>query len=733
MRAEPYYAHSVEGHGPPHWQPLEDHLRQVGALAGDFAAAFGSAAWGELAGLWHDLGKYRPEFQERLRGAAQDVDHGVVGAMLALAKHKELGLPLAWAIAGHHGGLANKCADVEAGRLTPLMDRLRKNQTLLPSILPQIPAVIHDRSFPPLPPWLARTPASDKEALSRQGEFWVRFLFSALVDADFLDTEAFLRPNAQQARGRYDSIGALEQRLADHLAAFASAPDTPVNSVRREVLDACRRAADEAPGLFSLTVPTGGGKTLSGMAFALRHAIRHGLRRVIVAIPYTSIIEQTAQTYRRALGKANIIEHHSNLDPRKETEANRLASENWDAPVIVTTNVQFFESLFSNRPSSCRKLHNIARSVIVLDEAQTLPPPFLLAVLDALRELTEHYGCSAVLSTATQPALAKRDGFPAGLVGVREIMPNPADMARRLHRVRVSWQSGADGPPVAWSDLAAELVAHPQVLAIVHRRQDARELARLVPQQGRFHLSALMVPRHRSLVIARVKRALRAGRDCRLVSTQLIEAGVDIDFPAVYRALGGMDSIAQAAGRCNREGRHAQGEVVVFRAPTLPPRGLPARGMEATETLLRQHGVTVDPMDPCISEAYFRNLYFRLETDARNIQRERQQFNFETVARLFRLIDDAFHFPLVIPCDRAKRVLKEVRRNGPSRERLRALQPYTVSVTERDLARLEAAGAVETVADSVRTLVEGFEHLYSPGFGLVVEDPILPSPESRII
>jgi len=724
-----WYAHSVAGRPSAQWQPLEAHLRAVSGLAERFASAFGSGAWGRLAGLWHDLGKYQADFQRHLAGDSRKVDHAVVGALVAAAKDRQGGLPLAFVIAGHHGGLAN-LRSVEATPPTPLQERLESGSAALSGVLPQVPDWVKGQGIPPLPEHLAakgRPPADDK-GLRRSAEFWIRFLFSALVDADFLDTEEFFRPGLRkQALAGYEPVSVLRRRLDAYLdARFGQAEATPVNRVRAEVLRWCRAAAEQPPGLFSLTVPTGGGKTLSAMAFALRHAERHGLRRVIAVIPYTSIIEQNAAVYREALGAANVLEHHSNLDPEKETDTNRLASENWDAPVIVTTAVQFFESLFSNRPSACRRLHNIARSVVLLDEAQTLPSGFLLAVLEALRELVEHYGSTVALSTATQPALVRRESMSQGLDGVREIAADPAALARALRRVVIEW-IGPDSPPVAWPDLAAQLAEQRQVLAVVHRREDARELARLLPDEGRFHLSALMCPKHRSDVLARVKAALKSGAVCRLVSTQLIEAGVDIDFPVVYRALGGLDAVVQAAGRCNREGKRDTGRVIVFRAPTAPP-GDTFKGLQTMEALLRQYGVALDATDPGLVEAYFRNLYFKQDLDAARVQPEREELNFANVAQRFRLIDDAFTYPVVVPYGDSSQRLDVVRRQGPTRENLRALQPFLVNVYERDFRRLQDVGAVELLGETVHALVPAFRHQYSGAYGLVLEGPLNPDP-----
>ncbi|MBM4040657.1 MAG: CRISPR-associated endonuclease Cas3'' [Planctomycetes bacterium] len=723
------YAHSRLGRPGEEWHRLEEHLSGVAELAARWAGESIGTEWGWLAGLWHDLGKYRPDFQAYLRGQVQSAEHSIIGALLAFNLHHEFGLPLALAIAGHHGGLPNLRAD-SGGGPTPLIERLRRAEGILAEALPHIPTRVVGRALPSLPSRLL----SKSQATTRSAEFWIRLLFSALVDADFLDTERFFCPGTRElALCSSSPIPVLRQRLDGCLDDLMSKADpNPVNTVRAKVLGACRDAAEQPLGFFSLSAPTGAGKTFSAMAFALRHAERHELRRVIVVIPYTSIIEQNAARYRKVLGSENVIEHHSNLDPATETQKNRLASENWDAPIIVTTSVQFFESLFGNKPSQCRKLHNIVRSVIVLDEVQTLPTAFLLPVLDGLTELVCHYGCSVVLSTATQPALVQRPAMPYGLAGVREIVPAPADLAHCLSRVEVNWPAPS-AAPVEWPQLAQTLTEHCRVLAIVHRRQDARDLARLLPADGLYHLSALMCPKHRSDVLGQVQQALSEGRACRLVSTQLVEAGVDVDFPVVYRALAGLDSIAQAAGRCNREGLLARGQVVVFPAPTQPPAGILRKALDTASSLLQEKGGQLDLDDPNVIDAYFRNLYFTVEHDSKGIQAERQQLNFATVARKFKLIEDWAMHPVVVPYGASRERIEELRSRGPTRKTLRALQPYLVNVYEKEFDLLCRAGAVEVIGESVSCLAEPFHHLYDGRFGLVIEGSPLADPGSLIV
>jgi CRISPR-associated endonuclease/helicase Cas3 len=736
MSEPKFYAHSLEGEPPTNWQGLEEHLLCVARLAALFAGAFHSESWGYCAGLRHDLGKYQAEFQQRLLGNQASVEHSGMGAALAFRKSKELGMPLAFAIAGHHAGLANPVSD-EPGSPRPLRERLKENNPTLEKILPFTPAEIASHSLPQIPDFLRASSGLRRDDLSRKSEFWTRFLFSVLVDADRLDTEAFSEPAKAARRRRFSSIADLRERLEsfiekkiDGLTVIEKIKS--VNLSRAEILEACRKAAILPPGVFGLTVPTGGGKTLSAMSFALNHAVRHGLRRVIAVIPYTSIIEQNADVYRQALGTENVVEHHSNLDPDKSkstygeelTRRHEQACENWDAPVIVTTTVQFFESLFSNHPSRCRKIHNIARSVIILDEVQSLPPGFLLSIVEALKELTTHYGCSIVLSTATPPALAARERFEVGLTGIREIVANTKELAEKLKRVEYAWPN-EDAPSMTWQQLAERMIESHQVLAVVHKRDDARNLARelqaIAPDERVWHLSALMCAAHRSEVLAQIKESLAQGAACRVVSTQLVEAGVDVDFPVVYRALGGLDSIVQAAGRCNREGHLEKGHVVVFRATTSPPRGTPRRAMEVTETLLREAGGRLDPSDPQLFENYFRMLYLVENQDVKRIQTLRQEFNFATVGREFKLIEDGFTRSIVVPYGGAEKHLQDLRK-GPTRETLRSLQRFVVNIYPDAFAKFSDVGALEEVVEGIFVLSKPYENLYDRTFGLTTGD-----------
>lgn len=733
-----HYAHANSRLPADHWHDLVEHLKATAEIAASCADAWNSAAWARLAGLWHDLGKFDPEFQNYLRrvggadghleesepGKTRGPEHSIAGALHALERFGDgPGRALAFAIAGHHAGLpdwtgAERSAleqRLRAGRARGALDRATRGGAPLELLNAPPPAVESVRELVCRP---------DRQA------FWIRMLFSALVDADFLDTERFMDPERAAARPQPVPLAALAQALQRYLAGLSSrAPSTVVNRLRGEVLAACRESAKEAPGLFTLTVPTGGGKTLSSLAFALDHALTHGLRRIVYAIPYTSIIEQTADVFRAvftAFPEA-VVEHHSSLAPERETTATRLASENWDAPIVVTTTVQLFESLFASKPSRCRKLHNLARSVVVLDEAQLLPVDHLRPILFALDELIARYGVSAVISTATQPALAAREGFEGLGAPARELAPEPEALRRQMRRTGLELLDRLE--PVAWERLAELLRAEHRVLAIVDRRDAARELYELMPE-GTFHLSALMCPAHRSEVLAEIRAALgEPGREVRVISTQLVEAGVDLDFPVVFRAVAGLDSIAQAAGRCNREGRlETLGRVVVFRPPTEPPPGILRIAAEIGRKLL---SALSDPLSHEAFEGYFRELYWsrgekldaaQLLSGEKLLAKPDLAFAFRTAAERFRIVPDE-QIPVLVPWREGRSLTDAVSvcaHTGVGlRGVLRRAQRYLVGVYKRTAAALLRAGAVRELVPGLLSLED--QRLYDARLGLRID------------
>ena len=544
----------------------------------------------------------------------------------------------------------------------------------------------------------------------------------------------------------------MESRLAQRLEKISKlADDTAVNKKRAEVLQNCLDKAELPPGIFTLTVPTGGGKTLSSLAFALRHARLHKKRRVIYAIPYTSIIEQTAAIFREIFGEENVVEHHSNIevDEQQETQSSRLACENWAAPLIVTTNVQLLESLFARRTSRCRKLHNLVGSVIILDEAQLLPVDYLQPVIDVLRLLVQDYGVTLVLCTATQPALITHERFDksSALRGFaanesREIMGDVSHLYAALKRVRFHLPADFTQRQ-SWETLAPEIAAHEAVLAIVGRRRDARELYTALKKEnseGLWHLSGLMCAKHRRDTIAAIKAALLARwrgestAPIRVVSTQLVEAGVDIDFPVVYRALAGLDSIAQAAGRCNREGLLEYGDVHVFIPPHDAPSGLLRQAAQATTTLWRGLPQGADPMGVECFPEFFHKLYTDAKLDTKGIcdllrvKDESLHVGFRSAAENFRLIDEADGATVFVRYQAHEndgsfdKLLSMLKQKGPERWLLRQLQGYGVSIYRHDLERLIAQGDVLALPGDLPGLyAQNGDLLYDPTLGVNVD------------
>lgn len=740
----PYYAHSVRNAPESTWQPLDQHLIGVGERASEFATAFGADPLGMVAGRLHDLGKYTAQFQQRLNGGPR-VDHATWGARIAAEKFGIPGKLLAYGIAGHHAGLAN---GREEGERTSLTDRLAAPLHTLDPIWQQqieLPATLS-------PPDGFRR-LKDREYF--QYSVLSRMIFSCLVDADYLDTEAFYdqaegRPN--QRHSDAPSLELLRVQLDQYLSTFK--PDSDVNRIRAHILSHVRGKADDAPGMFSLTVPTGGGKTLASLAFALDHAIAHaitnGLRRVIYVIPFTSIVEQTAAVFRKALGELGasaVLEHHSafNDDRRQEPESRdklRLAMENWDAPIVVTTSVQFFESLYADRPSRCRKLHNIAASVVILDEAQTMPLKLLRPCVAMLDELARNYRASVVLCTATQPALNAPD-FVGGLQNVRELAPQPKQLFTDLKRVQVRHIGSVDDEA-----LTAQMVANEQILCIVNNRRHARAVYQsIAAQPGARHLTTLMCAAHRSEVLAEIRQRLHDGLPCRLVATSLIEAGVDVDFPTVLRAEAGLDAIAQAAGRCNREGRRSwnDSEVLVFSSANpdwVPPAELKQFAQAARE-ILRQPQHQADPLTLPAIEQYFRLLYWQKGTQALDEHNllgliERGKLDglpFETLSRKFRMIDSV-QCPVIVDYrGQAAEALAALEHAEGCGKLARELQRYTVQVGRQGFDALYEAGAIQAVAPSkwgeqFMRLVN--PALYSEDFGLHWDNPTYNAAENNI-
>ena len=724
IQTQSYYAHSAQdklGNPLPyeHWQTLQNHATNVGNLAAAFAQVFGADEIACYIGLLHDLGKYSLPFQKRLKGEAKSVDHATAGAKIAVERWgNAIGKLMAFCIAGHHAGLANGCREgdkrstlkqrlaLQFGEDIPALDNLWQQEIKLPQNL----------SAPPL--------KADAHHPYFSYAFFTRMLYSCLVDADYLDTEAFYSKLENKAveRGDYPDLNALQhnfnQFINDFRRRIAQAPaqteaekrNAALNRLRGEILDHAVEQAAQPQGLFTLTVPTGGGKTFTSMAFALEHAKQHDMRRVIYVIPFTSIIEQNAAEFRKAfgeLGEQAVLEHHSTFDDGKlQNEATkdklRLASENWDAPIVVTTAVQFFESLFADRSSRCRKLHNIAGSVIILDEAQMLPLNLLLPIMQAIKELAQNYRCSVVMCTATQPAVQAENGFYRGFENVREIAPKPTALFDKLRRTTVQ-HIGTQTD----ADLLAKLAEHPQMLVIVNNRRHARSLYDQAKHlDGTFHLTTLMCAKHRSQKLDEIRGRLKNGEPCRVIATSLIEAGVDVDFPLVMRAEAGLDSVAQAAGRCNREGkRPSENSFVWIFAPEEQWKAPPELATQAAVMRLTADSFSDDLLSTQAVAAYFAELYQLKgsELDNKKILKmhndtgQSLDFPFQTIADKFRMIESHMQ-PLIIPFDvDAENLISSLHHADHIGGLLRKLQSYTVQIPEKALAALYKAGRIEPI------------------------------------
>lgn len=707
-----YYAHS--GNSESLWHPLLEHLAEVASLAGSFSEEAPWASEAELAGLLHDLGKYADRFQRRLEGKESGLDHWSQGAWLALSKFQAIAAALA--IQGHHIGLQR--GSVQALREMQLV-RLTANH-------PQhLQLSDHDADR-----LLQRAQADGYQfnapaMMALQNGFTqavaamldVRLLFSCLVDADFLDTEAHFNGNAKGKCPRpvgptldaQAALAALNRHMGERIR-LGSHADTQVLAAREALWRATGEAAQTAPNVFTLTAPTGSGKTLAMLRFALEHAARNNLKRIVLAVPFLTVIEQTAREYRQVFANFPehfVLEHHSLAGLGEESEQRdaegtqerqrRLLAENWDAPIVLTTNVQLLESLFSNRPSSCRKLHNLMDTVILFDEAQSLPQHLAVPTLAALSHLSANYRASVVFATATQPAFdtlheAVTKHAAGGWKPV-EVVPEHPQMFRKLKRVEVTWPKS--GEKRTWADLADEIRITDQALVVVNLKRHALALLdALGDAPDVFHLSTNLCAEHRRAVLDKVRACLKNGQPCRLISTQCVEAGVDVDFPKVYRALAPLEAIAQAAGRCNREGKMNAGgklgEVIVFEPEEdgswrrCYPTHAYYQATEATRTMLALQG-GLDINDPAIFQAYYRRLYDLNDPATQNTELSDAitAADFVEVARQYRLIDTSAIQVLVPWADRwdaFQELRAEAEKTGISAGWMRRAQSLAISV-----------------------------------------------------
>lgn len=701
-----YLAHRAED---GRTQTVLEHLTGTAALCSQFAAAFGAADLGSFTGMAHDIGKYSAAFQKRINGSSNTTDHATAGAYECFKRGRS---EAAFCVAGHHGGLPDGGTRGDNPDLPTFLGRMNR---------------ANSGGLEPYAQWSQELTLPAVQGVRFIGKsglldafFFTRMLYSCLVDADYLDTEQFMQGEAPP-RGSDTTIKSLWQKAEDYFARKFS-PKGTLNRLRCEILEECIRQGEaQKPGLFTLTVPIGGGKTTASLAFALRHACTHHKKRIIYVIPYTSIIEQTAKTFRKILGDENVLEHHFNNgydtgekgEASPETEKLLRATENWDMPVIVTTSVQFFESLYANRSSRCRKLHNLADSVVIFDEAQMLPIPYLRPCVSAIAQLTAHYGVSAVLCTATQPALSPlfREFLPD--VPITELCPG--EMMENPIFKRVSFQSAGLLP---WTDLTAQLRQASQVLCIVNSCKNAQTVYEGIHGEGSFHLSTLMTPRHRTRVLEEIRQRLEDGRPCRVVSTSLIEAGVDVDFPLVFREESGLDSILQAAGRCNREGKRPVSEsiVTVFQSETEPPK-LFSIAIGAAHETMDQYADFAET--EAISNYFDKLLDLKgsAAQDQKNIlpQIMNGDFPFRTVAERFRLIEENT-YTVYIPNDDNQELIEQLRLGYVTRQLFRNLGQDGVSVYLQDFQKLDENGALELLADGSAILLD--PDLYMPNTGL---------------
>ncbi|SHI91513.1 CRISPR-associated endonuclease/helicase Cas3 [Geosporobacter subterraneus DSM 17957] len=709
-------------------QSLKEHLEKTAAKARQYGDSFNNGDYAHICGLLHDLGKYSREFQNKIKNNLDDrVDHSTAGAIEIDRKVELFGKLLAYCIAGHHGGLPDGGHRSDTAVEVTLNGRLKRTKQLpvysdfekeinLDDILP-----VNMPNIKPL----------NKGGFSIA--FFIRMIYSCLVDADFLDTEEFINGGQVDRSIKYD-FRLFNNKLNTHIGKFHN-KEREINKKRAEILENCIEKSKQKKGLYTLTVPTGGGKTLSSLAFAMGHVLEHGMDRIIYVIPYTSIIEQTGKTFKDILGFENVLEHHSNFDFKDDEYSTdyklKLASENWDIPIVVTTNVQFFESLFGNRSSKCRKLHNLANSVIIFDEAQMIPTQYLTPCIASISELVKNYEATCILCSATQPSL--KDRFPKE-ISISEICDNTEELYHFFKRIKV-----VNRGKMEVDQVSEELNNCNQVLCIVNNKKHAKEIFAKIKGEGIFHLSTRMCPKHRKDVLAEIKQRLEDKLPCKVVSTQLIEAGVDVDFPIVYRAMAGIDSIVQAGGRCNRERNLETGIVYLFEPESTYTKNMPStikRPIAVAKTIMERFE---DILSPEAIKTYFDELYvFEGEQglDIKNIFEKMEKgaegcnfnFNFKQVAEQFKLIEENT-VPVIIELDKnSMELVNKLRFIGEYKSILRAIQPYTVNVYENEFEKMSGANMIDVIKEGIYVLKDinmysektGLEFTVETGIGIFV-------------
>jgi len=730
-----FFAHT-KGDKVREWQSLKDHLLNTSIIAKSFYTKSVFSKFSELCALLHDVGKYSTAFQNRLKGCEKPVDHSTAGAQLINQLGSEndnkhfIAKLMAFCIAGHHSGLPNYGSPSDHCSASTLYARLKRP-------IEDYSAFKNDLSVSNLdiPESIPIKPTRKQGQFSVS--FFVRMIYSSLVDADYLETERFLQ--GKMNRGMYPPICTLNDRMINYLTKFAN-PESAINIKRTEMLNEVLDQAESEQGLFSLTIPTGGGKTLTSLAFALTHAKKHNLKRIIYCIPFTSIIDQNAEVFRECLGVDVILEHHSNFDWQAFTKSQsvetfddstnalieklKLASENWDIPIIVTTNVQFFESLFSNRSSKCRKLHSLMNSVIIFDEAQMLPISYLEPCMLGIAELIENYNSSIIFSTATQPPLSK---FLPEFLHQKELISSPDRVYNYFKRVRIENLSSQND-----NQIIQLIKNNKQALCIVNTRKHARGLFdQIKTSKGSYHLSTLMCPAHRRAVIEEIRSRLDKDKHCHVISTQIMEAGIDVDFPIGFRALAGLDSIVQAAGRVNRENKQDIGILYVFKPDTEFIKRIPAyikQTASIAEIIMDQFD---DPISNEALSAYY-NLLYDLQ-DPNNFDKkeimscfekgilDEPAFDFKTASEKFKMIE-ADTVPVIIPWnEQAGKLINKLKFSDYPSTFLRSLQPYTVNIYSNEFNVLNNLSNIEILHDRFAVL-KCLEEGYDQNTGLIIPE-----------
>lgn len=701
-------------------QLLETHLKDVAAMASEFASEFDTTGhasiWSNVCGLLHDLGKAQDAMQHRLysHGDGPKVEHSAGGAGFLLDEASKFPFIclLMYCITGHHGGLPNggrtQDLDGEEASLVTKYNREKERG----KYYKEFASCLNFPEWNNIP-----NPSINPIHKGFSISFFLRMIFSCLVDADFLDTEKFMRDGAIN-RPISCSMNVLSNLLTKHIEKNFFNSTGAINIKRQEIRLDCELSAEQPSGLFSLTVPTGGGKTISSMVFAIRHAINNGQKRVIFVIPYTSIIDQTVEVFSDIFGTENVLAHHSRVEYNDEDEdmnSKRLASENWDAPIVVTTNVQFFESFFANRTSKCRKLHNVANSVLIFDETQMLPQKLLIPSINVISELVMNYRCSAVLCTATQPALGRF--LPEGL-RINEIVRDADELYNFFKRVsfsRIGVQTDLD--------LANIICENQQILCVVNTKAQAHNLFMLLKTEGAFHLSTNMHAKHRNIVINEIRECLKQGLPCRVISTSLIEAGVDLDFPIVMRQLFGLDSIIQVAGRCNRERKHSpeDSKVLIFHSEDkysskmrdeikLPGEVAEevmnkVADLSSIESISLYFDTLFDLKGETLDQSNIMNRLTKPEVIkmTNNDKTPLHSYPFKDIADSYKIIDENT-VSVIIPSIEIEKELSELRNGYRNVRLLRKVSLYSVEVRSYHVTNLLDRGILESLDKEIFVL-----------------------------